>query len=233
MSLTCSLAALERAEPLLGTAGRGIVHLVMALPKREWLPRAEDLPGPMGELARLAKTWPDQVQFSLRNSLPEESGEVWLFPHRLCFSDLVPEHYERLLEQALSGEIHLPHTPLEAQYTILVCTHGKRDACCAEHGTPVFRALQEAAPPEVDVYEVSHLGGIVLPRLWWCSPRCSGMASYGPRMPPICWRRPSRMGFCCRAIAEMPNCRRPCRWPKPGAGSSFRRGGWPRLPLAW
>lgn len=38
-----------------------------------------------------------------------------------------------------------------------VCTHGKHDACCAEHGRPVAAAL-EAAHPE-HTWEVSHIGG--------------------------------------------------------------------------
>jgi hypothetical protein len=38
-----------------------------------------------------------------------------------------------------------------------VCTHGKRDACCAAHGRPVQRALSAAAPGRV--WEATHLGG--------------------------------------------------------------------------
>jgi hypothetical protein len=39
----------------------------------------------------------------------------------------------------------------------LVCTHGKHDACCAEQGRPLCRALHEVAPEET--WEVSHIGG--------------------------------------------------------------------------
>ena len=38
-----------------------------------------------------------------------------------------------------------------------VCTHGRHDACCAERGRPVARALAEAAGDAA--WEVSHLGG--------------------------------------------------------------------------
>ncbi|WP_426245687.1 sucrase ferredoxin [Nocardioides sp. LHG3406-4] len=45
-----------------------------------------------------------------------------------------------------------PHTdPL-----VLVCTHGRHDACCAELGRPVALALAEAG---VDAWECSHIGG--------------------------------------------------------------------------
>lgn len=37
-----------------------------------------------------------------------------------------------------------------------VCTHGKVDACCAEFGRPVLRALQATS---AEVVEVTHVGG--------------------------------------------------------------------------
>lgn len=39
----------------------------------------------------------------------------------------------------------------------LVCTHGRHDACCAERGRPLCRALHDVAPEET--WEVSHIGG--------------------------------------------------------------------------
>lgn len=41
--------------------------------------------------------------------------------------------------------------------TYLVCTHGRRDACCAQRGWPVAAALTEAFPD--DVWQCSHVGG--------------------------------------------------------------------------
>ena len=38
----------------------------------------------------------------------------------------------------------------------LVCTHGRRDACCAVHGRPVAAALADAG---ADVWETTHTGG--------------------------------------------------------------------------
>jgi len=40
---------------------------------------------------------------------------------------------------------------------LLVCTHGRHDACCAERGRPVAAALAQEAPDET--WEVSHIGG--------------------------------------------------------------------------
>lgn len=40
---------------------------------------------------------------------------------------------------------------------LAVCTHGRHDACCAEHGRPVAAALGQAHPELT--WEVSHVGG--------------------------------------------------------------------------
>jgi hypothetical protein len=39
----------------------------------------------------------------------------------------------------------------------LVCTHGRRDPCCAERGRPLARALSAAYPEQT--WECSHMGG--------------------------------------------------------------------------
>lgn len=45
----------------------------------------------------------------------------------------------------------------ETEPLLLVCTNGRHDACCAEFGRPVARAL--AAAFDDRVWEVSHIGG--------------------------------------------------------------------------
>ena len=42
--------------------------------------------------------------------------------------------------------------------TYLVCTNGKHDACCAEHGRPLVSALADAVPAD-RLWECSHVGG--------------------------------------------------------------------------
>ena len=44
-----------------------------------------------------------------------------------------------------------------AEPILLVCTHGRRDACCAQRGWPVAAALTEAYPDRV--WQCSHVGG--------------------------------------------------------------------------
>jgi hypothetical protein len=38
-----------------------------------------------------------------------------------------------------------------------VCTHGKRDPCCARRGRPLARAMRHARPDET--WEIGHIGG--------------------------------------------------------------------------
>lgn len=50
-----------------------------------------------------------------------------------------------------SAGAHLVDDPL-----VLVCTHGRHDACCANLGRPVVRALADSG---LEVWESSHVGG--------------------------------------------------------------------------
>lgn len=44
------------------------------------------------------------------------------------------------------------------QPLFLVCTHGRRDACCSRLGIPVFHGLETVAGPDL-VWQCSHTGG--------------------------------------------------------------------------
>ena len=54
------------------------------------------------------------------------------------------------------GAVPAALTP-EDDPLLLVCTHGRHDACCAERGRPLATAMHAAAPDLV--WEVSHIGG--------------------------------------------------------------------------
>ena len=76
----------------------------------------------------------------------------------------------RDLDLAALGAGRSPGIDPTSEALIAVCTHGRHDACCAELGRPVARAL--AASRHADaVWECSHIGGdrfagnlLVLPR---------------------------------------------------------------------
>jgi hypothetical protein len=62
------------------------------------------------------------------------------------------ERYEDLLEADLDAGSPLGH-PL-----LLVCTHGKRDRCCARYGRPLYEAVREQVEPDW-VWQCTHVGG--------------------------------------------------------------------------
>ncbi len=51
----------------------------------------------------------------------------------------------------------LPEARVIDEPLYLVCVHGKRDRCCAQHGMPVFCALSALAPEHT--FQTTHLGG--------------------------------------------------------------------------
>jgi hypothetical protein len=69
--------------------------------------------------------------------------------------------YEQLLDldlvSALAGGSPSGATPWEAPL-FLVCTHGKRDKCCAKFGIPIYKTIR-ALVEESCVWQCSHVGG--------------------------------------------------------------------------
>jgi hypothetical protein len=79
-------------------------------------------------------------------------GERWIERARLDRIDEVLD----LDIPALGRGARLGFEPREGPLFV-VCTHGRRDPCCAERGRPVARALAGAFPDET--WESSHVGG--------------------------------------------------------------------------
>lgn len=131
----------------------------MGVPKREWGAKAEEMPGAVGEFARLTKAYKGQIVFSMRHVPSDDAGALWLFPHRLRFQISDTKDYQDLIDQALNSDIKMVGQPMPEKLYVLVCTHGKRDIACAKDGSAVVSALGLQAPPYVEVWDVSHLGG--------------------------------------------------------------------------
>lgn len=156
--ITCSELALN--ESLAGTATQNACHFVLAIPRHEWKPKIKEMEGLVGTFSRLIEELPpNQVLLTLRVCEEKERGEVWLFPHCFRFTGLIEDDYPDLIAQALNGNFFLPYEAVTERDFVLVCTHGNRDICCAKKGTPVWRALENHAPPHMVVWESSHLGG--------------------------------------------------------------------------
>lgn len=72
------------------------------------------------------------------------------------------EEYEEILSLDLIGIVigDSPWEPaLRTLPLFLVCTNGRRDACCAKFGLAVYDAFQDVTGTRMDVWQTSHVGG--------------------------------------------------------------------------
>lgn len=152
------------AEPAVGTAPADARGWLLIEHNGPWPPQALDaeLPGALGKLAVRAAELGLRVQLIRRPG--RRSG-----PAGTLFTGWAagPAPWLRRLDGP-SGELldQLPGLAGGTEPSVgepvadpvyLVCTHAKRDACCARLGTPLARALSAAHPAQV--WETSHLGG--------------------------------------------------------------------------
>ena len=77
---------------------------------------------------------------------PQQSGSILEF-HLTSYEDLLELDFARLPTNAL----------VRVNPLYLVCTHGRRDPCCARHGVALFNQLSALAPQET--WQTSHVGG--------------------------------------------------------------------------
>ncbi len=168
MTEQCALLARELREPLAGTAPEATGWLCIEQPGR-WgarTPADSDLPREVVDhLASLTAAQPD-IRVQLIRSEGRRRGQPraaflahagptrrWL--RRVTFGD--PRELLDLPLASVTGTTPPPDGDDHADPLVLVCTHAKRDACCALWGRPVADALN-AEHPEL-VWSSSHLGG--------------------------------------------------------------------------
>lgn len=160
----CASDARDRDEARYGTAS-----LV-----RRWI--LLEQPGPWGRDAVLESRLPASVAAELTTVAEQVNARIILIrraggavaSHRRCFvvrseqaltEELVLDDVADLLDVDLSPlATHQPvgGEPVE-EPLYLVCTNGRHDACCAEFGQPLARALADAAKDRT--WECSHIGG--------------------------------------------------------------------------
>lgn len=164
----CAAESLLRDETLAGTA----THV------RTWL--LLEHTGPWGQDALRDARLPDGLGSALQRrarelrakvllvrrfaSSPDSDGGVRVFaahtdPVRPRLESGVLADEREVLDLDLDGFRRGGTAGLPAYDgpLFLVCTNGRHDACCAERGRPVARALDRAHPRET--WEVSHVGG--------------------------------------------------------------------------
>lgn len=164
---TCSARALAAGEPLLGTASR----------VRSWL--LVEQPGRWGHDGLTDSGLDRRVATALRDGGQRHGVRVLLIrrrdrsrpDRRRCFAAYTGVRERRLASFEVTDPAELLDLDLAGLARnravgvgepvvgplFLVCTHGKRDQCCALYGAPLARAL--APLPGEQAWEATHIGG--------------------------------------------------------------------------
>ncbi len=154
--ITCSAASLAAGEPLAGTATQASRFLLVEVAGRWERDPVEDTPLPRG-VVEVLRAFDGRVLFLRR---PGRSAGCQVFKAEL--DDRHPEG--GVLTGASLGtlddlpELDLDTMPTVAGPLVLVCTHGRRDACCASLGAAFCNALAGQVAPD-RLWQTSHQGG--------------------------------------------------------------------------
>jgi Sucrase/ferredoxin-like len=153
----CSVLAERLGEDLAGTAPKARRFLLLEQPG-PWTGRNAVTHSDLDQgLAREMLAWADEAD--LKMHLIRRTTRRTALERRSCFVADTGGRWLRRFE--LRDPAELLSLDLEAGevagplYT--VCTHGKRDPCCARRGRPLARAMRAARPDET--WEIGHIGG--------------------------------------------------------------------------
>jgi len=166
----CAEASSARHEPLAGTASR-IDHWVLVEYRRLWSRDllagsglSDEVKGHLRE--QLAALTRPRLLF-IRRPDRREHDRIAVFFGRSGegggrFHALEVDDYEELrgidVAGVLAGSAAAPPPPLERPL-LVVCTHGKRDRCCARYGRPLYDALRAREDVRECVWQSTHVGG--------------------------------------------------------------------------
>ena len=129
-------------------------------------PAEAPLPAPLGALVSLAADLGVRVQM-IRRPGRRRTGDVrtvlagWVAgrePFLRCGQGpaTAPDLTERDLKELAAGMVPSFGVPVD-EPVFLVCTHGRRSACCARFGGPLAQSLAARHPGQV--WETTHVGG--------------------------------------------------------------------------
>src|SRR5215210_7653415 len=170
-SFFCSDLSRGFAEKTYGTASVGDLWLLIEYPF-PWGSQAlkdSDLSQAVkAYLVRAMKTIPRSRLLFIKRDRRKPKDELAVFvvrcrEHRPSITRLKINDYEQLLNIDLKGLAASGSAIAEAGDSspsddplYLVCTHGKRDKCCAKFGYPLYKSLSSA---NTSVWQSSHVGG--------------------------------------------------------------------------
>lgn len=178
--ISCARASLDVGEPLFGSAVSGVERWLLVEHDGPWAPDAIDSPLLPEALVRAIRVWlgagpgrrfqlirrpaRDETQpagprrfFRVEASEGREAITAARVEDAFWQVDGARVEVDTLGDDALAS----PDWRTHEGRLVLVCTHGKRDACCARLGVPIYQALQDELGddhPDV-VWQTSHVGG--------------------------------------------------------------------------
>ncbi len=156
----CSEVSAESGESLRATASR-IDNWILVEYRGVWSP--DPLAG---------SAFSDAVKAHLRAQLAARPRSRLLFirrperrrePGPVCFFGSTPERGA----QFFRFDLESPEDLLQVDFSggtrvedplFMVCTHGKRDRCCARYGRPLYDALRDQVAEE-SLWQATHVGG--------------------------------------------------------------------------
>jgi hypothetical protein len=162
----CSELSRGFAEKTFGTASVGNVWLLIEYPSW-WGPHALHdsslSPAVKAHLNSFIKTVPRSRLLLIKQERREKSGaglSIFVVRSRERGSSierLSVGSYEQLPGLDLAGAARRePPAESSVASLYLVCTHGRRDKCCAKFGYPLYKSLRAAS---ASVWQSSHVGG--------------------------------------------------------------------------
>lgn len=163
----CAAICRRLGEPLIGTAPTAAAGWLLIEHPGPWpafgLPY--DLPSPVARFANQALEHGVRTQLIRR---PDRTGRQVSAPvvmlgggvpggRWLERRTLTDPHVFEGLDPARIARSQPPGFGTPVETALLVCTHGRREVCCAKFGRPVARALAARFGPAV--WETTHVGG--------------------------------------------------------------------------
>jgi hypothetical protein len=163
----CSVESEARGEPMLGTASTVRNWLLLEHEGPWGAQPLQDgrLPGGVGEQLLRESAARDVRILMIRRVDRSSDGSTTCFaihsgPDEPWIERIELARFENATSidlELLGRGRRLGRGELHGGPLFLVCTHGRRDPCCAERGRPLADALASAFPAET--WEASHLGG--------------------------------------------------------------------------
>lgn len=163
-----ALCSDSNGEPLAGTAKTGATYVLL-----EW-------PHAWGRDVLDGSTFGAELSVKLKQHLAKFDATLLLIRHPTREGRQIGDHHVYLVfaDEGVTEVLHVnsPEALLELDVSgpgrngasirekplLLVCTHAKRDRCCAVKGRPVVRELAQQYPAHVGndvVWETSHIKG--------------------------------------------------------------------------